>query len=379
MIKIHGSRKNKQHHAKSQEHWYPNCAPLDAGSGLLAVFSGHMAFCSDNQFTGYDLISAGNNLALKIYDVTSKKENVIMSPYSVTSALGLLYMMADGSTAQELTKILGITTSRYQNVAEAYRQAMQCLGTSKQDLHMANGIFMDWRIPMKESFKNFIRRQIDAQSENVDLSNRIEDTRRYINRWVDQNTQHMIPEFLDEDFSRSGPKLAVLCSAVHFKKDWARPFKKTTREKFFSEDGTSSTVDMMSCDDTRFGIASFREIGATALRIDYKGRTQSMIALLPEGKTTVEDLAKKLKRVNLMEDILKKIPVGTDLGQEIHVSMPKFNISSKFQLLDILTEQAKELTFVKNKLMSEGLQDIESQKDGELDVPISVVSCFLFS
>ncbi|KAL1115679.1 hypothetical protein AAG570_005969 [Ranatra chinensis] len=39
----------------------------------------------------------------------------------------------------------------------------------------------------------------------------------------------------------------------------------------------------------------------------------------------------------------------------------------------------QEKSSILNKLMSEGLQDIQSQKDGKLHVPISVVSCFLFS
>ncbi|KAL1132286.1 hypothetical protein AAG570_010243 [Ranatra chinensis] len=301
---------------------------------LFLLACSHLA-ASDHEFTSGDLVKANNKLAFQLYNALKENNNnLFISPWSINSALGLLFMMSKGPTSDQLARVMNFNSSDYQAVTSAFKNTLQAL--EKNTMSWANGVFIDNDMVIKQAYKDDVKEYMDASTENVDFGKGIEESRQYINRWVAQHTHDMIKELLPPAFSHSGPKAMVLLSAVHFQGDWIERFNKTSKAPFHAIDGTVQEVDMMSSERKHFGFGWISQLSAKALRIDYKGKSQSMVLLLPERSTTLEKMEAQLAELDVVKDVFDRIRPGDEFHHDIRVSIPKFTIEDKHQLKETM-------------------------------------------
>jgi serpin B len=153
--------------------------------------------------------------------------NLFISPTSISTALGLTYLGADGATREEMARLLRVPS----DVAQAgslYKSQLGSLQATKSengyDLKIANKI---WTSPVgfKPSFIDATRQYFDSEAARVDFrdsrarSQAIKD----INNWASDNTNARITQIVDQTSIQPNTS-AVLANAVYFLGDWVNPF-----------------------------------------------------------------------------------------------------------------------------------------------------------
>ena len=82
--------------------------------------------------TVLEVVDGNHDFAIELYDLLrTENENVFVSPYSVSTALGMLHLGAQGNTETEMSTLLGV-------FADDEKQWHQGQGTLVQEFDLGN-------------------------------------------------------------------------------------------------------------------------------------------------------------------------------------------------------------------------------------------------
>lgn len=170
-------------------------------------------------------------------------ENVLMSPLSVTLALGMTAMGAEGNTAAEFQRVFGMDQETLGGYCMALMKDYGDLGGSSET-NLVNSLWCDPDLALNDAFVNTCEKKFDAELFHADLQS--PDTVEEVNGWVKEATRGMIPQVVDE-FDDSA--VLALINAVYFKNQFLHPFITPVWEwfiDFHNADGTVSSPQGMS-------------------------------------------------------------------------------------------------------------------------------------
>lgn len=246
-------------------------------------------------------------------------ENTLVSPLSVLSALAMVANGAEGETLSQMEAVLGATPEQLNSWFLSY---MSRLG-EEDALHLANAIWFNTH----ERFTpdpDFLQTNADYFGAGIRSGEFNEALCREINKWVEEHTDGMIPEILDEI-----PEDAVmyLVNALAFEARWASTYREEqVRDGIFTtEDGREQDVRLMH--DTVFAYLEL-ENAAGFLRHYKDGYT--FAALLPNAGVTVAELAASLEGAELTTLLAEP------QGVPVKTAIPKFQGESSLKLNEIL-------------------------------------------
>jgi serpin B len=145
----------------------------------------------------------------------------------------------------------------------------------------------------------------------------------------------------------------VLTNAIYFKGDWTEPFKKeaTQEAPFHLSREQRTTVPLMHrTDDFRY--AAVDDLQILELPYGQQGHL-SMVVLLPKAVDGLPQMEKKLSSENLQTWL-----AGLR-SREVRVFLPRFKMTSQFQLKDVLESMGMTSAFTPgaadfSRLSSEG-------------------------
>jgi len=236
------------------------------------------------------LVAAYNGFGQRLFQaVAGEPGNIVLSPYSIGTAMAMALAGARGDTALEIALLLGLPVSGEQiareqtNSANAALLAGLCTGPSESfQLSIANALMLTSTTgPISDDYVALLREQYAAQLfRNVDLAT--------INDWVRRKTNGRIDSILD---SIDVVTPLVLLNAVYFKGRWQNEFEARTTT-FCSPGGDVMVSMMYRCD--QFALA--RRPGYRAIRLPYAAARFAMIVLLPDV-----DLGNVERRLDLRE------------------------------------------------------------------------------
>lgn len=270
---------------------------------------------------------ANNRVAIDLYKALNKQgENLFFSPWSIFSALSMVYEGADGNTATELAKTLylfGEDTSRH-----AYFAAMQELLNAKNEytIENANALWIDQTFPILTSYKDVVTRYYAGDAMNTDFINASEPARLAINAWVETKTHGKIKDIIKE---LSGDTRAVLVNAIYFKGSWTEEFdeKLTKDEDFYLTPKDAIKVPLMRKygDTYNYGENDLLQL----IELPYKGENLSMVILLPKAKT-LDLLEEELSADTLADwkNLMRE--------RKVDIFVPKFRLETDYDLKDTL-------------------------------------------
>ena len=273
-----------------------------------------------------------NEFAWRLFQTMQEQKgdvSTVISPIGVTYMLGMLNTGAAGTTRDEITATLGFgpdpaAVNEYckkmiegaPNVDPAATvRIANCINVNSAKGLSLLGTFVN-------DMKNYYNAQIDAldftKSSSLDK----------INKWCSKNTGGMIPSILDE----LNPNAAMyLLNAIYFNADWKEKFDKndTRCSSFTLPDGSVVTRDLMHRKAIAQGCES--EL-CSMLRIPFGSGGYSMYVMLPaEGKTTSDLISDMSKQA--LSDHLNAIDMT---AHEVDILMPRFEIVSDIDLIDVL-------------------------------------------
>ena len=240
-----------------------------------------------------ELVAQNNDFALRLFRQARKEENLLLSPLSVTCALGMLNNGAAGLTQQEICQVLGFGDAGAEGINQFCHKMMTESGEldGQTRVDMANNIFLNKDYVLRPHFVELAQQYYGATPETRDFSDGL--TRDAINQWASDHTEGMIREVLSEDDFKP-EAVSYLLNALYFKGAWACPFlAANTADEVFGG-GDKMPVMWMP-----FGEFEYMDNDTyQALKLPYGNGAYVMTVLLPREGKTISDVLSVLDGKN---------------------------------------------------------------------------------
>jgi serine protease inhibitor len=276
------------------------------------------------------LVEGNTAFALQLYGKLRPTEgNLVLSPYSISSALAMTYAGARGETARQMEQTLHFGQSKTDLHAlfgrlETALKAAQ----GSNELNIANSLWPQEKYPFRQEFLSLLRKDYGATVTPLNYEREAEQARVTINQWVDDKTRHKIAEIIGPRVLNELTRM-VLVNAIYFKGTWATPFPEsaTRPDKFYAKPDTTVTVPFMH----KRGHFSYGENDQLQLiALPYVGRQLEMLILLPRSRDGIRQLENSLTVASL------SAWTSGMRNQQVDVALPKFKMSSGFMLAQVL-------------------------------------------
>ena len=238
-----------------------------------------------------DLVNESNNFAFSLFRQVTSDKSEIVSPISITYALGMLNNGAVGETQKEINKVLGFGTAGADSINAFCRKMLTEAPTLDKltKVMIANTIYMNKDYELKSDFINKAKTFYDAEPETRDFHDG--KTIDVINQWASDHTEKMIDKVLDEQ-SFNPDAVSYLLNAIYFKGTWAEKFDKdNTKDETFKGYCADKQVPMMH-QEHEFNYAETDD--CQALCLPYGNLAYRMTILLPKEGKTINDVLKNL-------------------------------------------------------------------------------------
>jgi serpin B len=283
-----------------------------------------------SQLSGLQTTAIANNkFSLNLYkllNAASIEGSLVMSPISLQTALGMIYIGARGRTAEEMAAVLHLPTD--QDAAKTgFRQLLNFLKRCGSiSLEVANRIFISASFNVVDDFRRTIKNTFESDIERVKFAPKHEKARKIINTWVEKRTRRKINHIIGPETLNAMSRLVVV-NIVYFKGKWLRPFSSEDTEMgtFYISRNKEVDIPMMH-NKTFFNFKYLDSLGAKVLELPYEGGTESMFILLPDDLEGIYDLERNLPAVDLTSTFKDMQP------KELDIALPKFKIETLLNL-----------------------------------------------
>jgi serine protease inhibitor len=262
--------------------------------------------------------------------MVASQENIVISPFSLELALGMLYAGCSGISADELRRVVGFVPETDSQQAIFPGMTLYSGLPPTITLQVANSLWCDRSTELRPAFQAKVKDLFGADAQSADLETG--EAMKAINDWVAKATEGKITDLLQEP---PKPPL-VLIDAVYFKGAWESPFSPSQNfaSQFYRSNGPCE-VTMM-----KRGIAApyLSTDDFQAIKLPYNGGALEMVLILPTKKTDPAALMHKLSGSwKSMMNQFSEAP-GT-------VTLPRFKVTSRESLVSPLKALGIEAIF----------------------------------
>ena len=301
------------------------------------------------------VVVANNDFAIDLYGQirsNSAGKNIFFSPFSVSSALAMVYAGAKGNTKTEMANVLKLDSVNTNKVHAGFRQLFKAFNdpTNNYTLSVANAFFGRKGRPVLNSYLTLVSRYYHALLKRMDFKRNPERSRKYINKWVAANTNQKIKNVLPQG-TVTMDTAAVLVNTIYFHGVWETPFDvgSTLSSTFHLTPAKSTQTKMMNLGVERFNYAAVSSLSCKILELPYVGDEVSMYILLPNSINGLAALESQLTSAKLNTAISRMYSAKVD------VAIPKFKMTLQVELNDILKSMGMKDLFVPRRADLSGM------------------------
>ncbi|HSL27003.1 MAG TPA: serpin family protein [Acidimicrobiia bacterium] len=289
------------------------------------------------------VVAADTAFALDLVSAAGTDHNLIVSPFSIATALGMLEPGARGATRAEMATVLHETL-----VDEQLHPARGALLAALADqpavseelpppftLRAHNMVWAQRDYPILGPYLDVLAASYDAGLARLDFGSDPDAARITINDAVAEQTEQRIEDLIPEGVITDLTRL-VLTNAVYFRANWLNEFdpEQTSDGVFHTASGSEVTVPMMSI-SALFDYADGD--GYAAARLPYVGDA-SMMVLLPDL-----DLPDLIERLTVEEITAARERAASF---QVDLTMPRFEFRTQLGLADVLQALGMRSAFV---------------------------------
>ena len=291
-----------------------------------------------------EIITANNQFAIAMYQQINGQpdqadKNVFFSPYSLSTAMAMLYAAAEGETKAQIQKTFHYPAPAILNPNSAALYNQFNKPNPDYKLATVNDLWMQQGLTPTKSYIDTVQRYYSGQVTALDFEGSPDPARQTINKRIAEKTKQMIPELLPKGSIKSDTAV-VLTNAIYFKGDWTMPFtaERTSAQPFYNAIGRASTVQMMQ-QQSYFSYYENKHI--QVVQLPYKGDDLSMLVVLPKlnHKLAMQQLAKSLNATKI-----KQWSAGL-VRQEVDLQLPKFKLDARYQMKTLLADMGMPKAF----------------------------------
>jgi serpin B len=276
------------------------------------------------------------------------RANLVMSPSSLTSGLGMAYLGARGRTARAMAGVLHLPAASGPALEAGLRARSAGLrGLDRPGLTVASSdqVWADPRLPPVPSYLNAVATAYGAGLAQVPLLSQPDRAAQEINQAIAGTTRGQIPHLLAPG-SLKGISW-VLTDALYLNAAWATPFppSQTSPGPFTTAGGQPVSAQFMHGDDYRRATAS----GWTAVSLPYRGGQLAMTALLPAVGAVGCAMPTAAALAAITARLAAAGPPGPnrDLSRTA-VVLPRVNLSTHGDLMSLLTRLGMGIAFTRS-------------------------------
>jgi serpin B len=247
----------------------------------------------------------------------SSSANILISPSSLSTALSMLELGADGDTETQIAGALGSEDLTAQQQAEGWSalsaelaQAGTADGISVQS---ANSLWLQKGLAMDPSFMSSLSRYFASGVWQVNFASDPAGAVDALNAWVANETHGRITTLFAPGAITAQTAL-ILANAVYFKAAWEQPFASTTPSGPFQlTDGTVASVPYLhSPANGPLSVSAFAGSGVDEVQLPYQGGRMAALVIMPTSES-VSELSASLSQSVLAHLVSDLNPTSLDL------------------------------------------------------------------
>ena len=271
---------------------------------VFVIFVGVVIFFMKNKTNNEELdepvvvINTGD-FTIDLLKRINKKENYLISPYSIEVALDMLRQGTSGTTKEELDKVL----------------PQRNLTISNDKVKISNALFINdlYKSVIEKTFENNLKNKYNSKVLYDEFK-----TPKVINDWVKESTDGMIEKILD---SIDLEFVLGLANAIAIDAKWVSEFEcnDTRSEEFNVSNNKTINVEMMH-KFYKTNLKYLDEENIKGVIIPYQEDLE-FVALLP--KEDLRDYISNLTKEELTKDLSNFKDIASD--DRVNLSLPRFS------------------------------------------------------
>lgn len=269
--------------------------------------------------------------------ILQDKQNIIMSPLTIWTALAAIAEGAQGDTKHQISSAIRwrMRIDRPNN----YKEISQWLkvNTNTFKLSKINTMFVDRNSLLKRDFQDSAKANYEMNVVGVDFSDSVV-VANVLNRVITNFTNGLIKQIVEPHYFQNSNM--VLASAVYFMGQWSVPFNAsaTRRAPFTDSEGQIIGEVNMMYKRFPYPLTNFRQLQARAIELPYgDGNRMSMFVLLPNPGVSVDTMFKNMQNLNL-ETFFEEMRMSKEEypDDEVDCFLPRFVAKSEIDLVEVL-------------------------------------------
>uniref|UniRef100_A0A8B9QDN0 Antithrombin-III n=1 Tax=Apteryx owenii TaxID=8824 RepID=A0A8B9QDN0_APTOW len=304
----------------------------------------------------WELSRANSRFAVVFYKylASSKdnRENIFMSPLSISTAFAMTKLGACGDTLQQLMEVFRFDTisEKTSDQIHFFFAKLNCRlykkANKSSELVSANRLFGEKSLVFNDTYQNISEIVYGAKLWPLNFKEKPELSRRIINEWVANKTEGRITEVIPEG-GIGDLTILVLVNAIYFKGHWKSQFpaSNTKLDLFHKTNDETCRVPVMY-QESRFRHAFAPQDKVQVLELPYKGDDITMVLVLPDAGIPLLAVEQDLTSEKLQGWIRSLSEIS------LSVFLPRFRIEDSFS--------------VKEQLRKMGLEDLFSPENARL-------------
>ncbi|MCR5335465.1 MAG: serpin family protein [Synergistes sp.] len=268
---------------------------------------------------------------------TRSGSSFFISPYSVSTALAMTYAGARGATESEMEKTLSFSPDMHESMG-ALISALNRVPQDVAQVSCANALWPAKEEKILPEFAQTLAEYYGAALTPLDYAGAPENSRRTVNKWVENNTNQKIKDIVPPGaFTRD--TVLTLTNTIYFRSSWLEEFQPENTEPrpFWPAEDHSVNVITMRRRAGEMNYAKFPE--CEIVEMPYKGELFSMLVILPDRKKGIDSVEKILTEKQLSEWTSRLIP------RRVEISIPKFKQESSYELSEMLSDMGMPSAF----------------------------------
>ncbi|MFI5358019.1 MAG: serpin family protein [Opitutales bacterium] len=312
--------------------------PLARCIAQLLCVAPYLAFSSPVENPPLPIAPAINQLGLDLYREQAKTSpggNLLLSPYSIATALAMAYAGADGETRSEMQRVLHLPTDSaaagmaFKALAD---QLDQLIAQSAKEvsfrrknggdatpiqLNVANRLFAQQGYDLRTTFKDEVQHWFATTLEELDFKHDPAGARKIINDWVAAQTHDKILDLLPAGQPLPETRLALV-NALYLRAGWAEPFRESSTQPESFHLTVSNNVDVPTM-NTQGHLGYAKRDGYSVVTMPYLGLGLQFVLIVPDTPDGLAGVEKQLT--------VETLAMCASLDRRaVRLHLPKFKI-----------------------------------------------------
>jgi serpin B len=273
---------------------------------------------------------------LRAWCQSDPQDNLVLSPASLATGLGMAYLGARGATAQAMASVLHLPGGSTADSAllaglRARNQAIAGLDGPGVKLAQSNQVWADPSLPTQQSYLNSLATAYAAGVERVPMQSDPAEAAQQIDQAISAATDGQIPKLVSPGMLTGLGW--ILTDALYLNADWATPFQasQTGTGTFTTAAGSTVTATYLNGAGYPVGTSD----GWNGVQLPYRGGKVSMVALLPPASASGSCA---MPSATALHAITASAAVGS-------IALPKVSLRSSASLKGLISGLGMDIAF----------------------------------